>query len=146
TRVALAFAGSTLLLGGALWLYERKGETQAALAAAAAALASLYASLTVGTVVYHLIPAAAGFAVAGAVGLAGAAIAVRWSSQVVAGIGILGALLAPVLVDAGASSASLAFMAIALVAAVAVLVWQRWSWLAFGSFVVSAPQLLDWLA
>src|SRR5439155_16064715 len=145
TRVVLAFLGSTALLAVALWLYERKGQTQAALAAAAAALASLYASLTVATVVYDLIPAAAGFLVAGLVGAAGAAIAVRWSSQVVGGIGILGALLAPVLVDAGASSASLAFMAIALVAAVAVLVWQRWPWLAFGSFVVSVPQLLDWI-
>src|SRR5205823_2712221 len=97
------------------------------------------------TVVYDVIPEAGGFAVAGLVGAAGAAMAVRWSSQVVGGIGILGALLAPVLVDAGASSASLAFMAIALVAAVAVLVWQRWPWLAFGSFVVSVPQLLDWI-
>src|SRR5437867_737796 len=69
----------------------------------------------------------------------------RPSSSVVGGIGILGALLAPVLVDAGTSSASLAFMAVALVAAVAVLVWQRWPWLAFGSFVVGVPQLLDWM-
>ena len=106
TRVVLAFAGSTALLAAALWLYERKGQTQAALAAAAAALASLYASLTVGTVVYDVIPEAGGFAVAGLVGAAGAAMAVRWSSQVVGGIGILGALLAPVLVDAGTSSAS----------------------------------------
>jgi len=41
TRVVLAFAGSTALLAAALWLYERKGQTQAALAAAAAALAAL---------------------------------------------------------------------------------------------------------
>src|SRR5205814_7633805 len=51
TRVVLAFVGSTALLAAALWLYERQGQTQAALAAAAAALASLYASITVGTVV-----------------------------------------------------------------------------------------------
>jgi uncharacterized membrane protein len=146
TRVALAFVGSAALLGAALWLYERKGQTQAALAAAAAALASLYATLVVGTVVYDLIPAVGGFAVAGLVGAVGAAIAVRWSSQVVGGIGILGALLAPVLVGAGTSTASLAFMVIALVAAVAVLVWQRWPWLAFGSFLVSAPQLGDWIS
>src|SRR5204863_366430 len=95
------------------------------------------------------IPDAAGFAIAGLVGAVAAAIAVRWSSQVVGGIGILGALLAPVLVDAGTSSASLAFMAVALVAAVAVLVWQRWPWLAFGSFVVGwavHAVLLAWLA
>jgi uncharacterized membrane protein len=145
TRVVLAFLGSTVLLGVALWLHERKGQTQASLALAAASIASLYASLVVGTVVYELIPDAAGLAIAGLVGAVAAAIAVRWSSQVVGGIGILGALLAPVLVGAGTSSASLAFMAVALVAAVAVLVWQRWPWLAFGSFVVGVPQLLDWI-
>jgi uncharacterized membrane protein len=145
TRVVLAFLGSTVLLGVALWLHERQGQTQASLALAAASFASLYASLVVGTVVYDLIPDAAGLAIAGLVGAVAAAIAVRWSSQVVGGIGILGALLAPVLVGAGTSSASLAFMALALVAAVAVLVWQEWTWLAFGSFVVGVPQLLDWL-
>src|SRR5205823_14007344 len=65
--------------------------------------------------------------------------------QIVGAIGILGALLAPVLVDAGTSTASLAFMAIALLAAVAVLVWQRWPWLAFGAFLVSVPQVVDWI-
>ncbi len=145
TRVVLAFLGSSSMLGAALWLYERKGRTDASLALAAAAIAALYASLTVGTVVYDLMPAAAGFAVAGLVGAVAAAIAVRWSSQVVGGIGILGALLAPVLVDAGSSTSSLVFMAIALVAVVAVLVWQRWPWLAFGSFLVSSPQLLAWV-
>ena len=145
TRVVLAFLGSTVLLGVALWLHERKGQTQASLALAAASFASLYASLVVGTVVYDLIADAAGLAIAGLVGAVAAAIAVRWSSQVVGGIGILGALLAPVLVGAGTSSESLAFMALALVAAVAVLVWQEWVWLAFGSFVVGVPQLLDWL-
>src|SRR5205085_1127387 len=146
TRVVLAFLGSTVLLGVALWLHERKGQTQASLALAAASFASLYASLVVGTVVYDLIADAAGLAIAGLVGAVAAAVAVRWSSQVVGGIGILGALLAPVLVGAGTSSASLAFMALALVAAVAVLVWQEWTWLAFGSFVVGVPQLLGWLA
>src|SRR5256884_5766160 len=145
TRVVLAFLGSTVLLWVALWLHERKGQTEASLALAAASIASLYASLVVGTVVYGLIPDAAGFAIAGLVGAVAAAIAVSWPSHVVGGIGILGALLAPVLVDAGTSSASLAFMAVALVAAVAVLVWQRWPWLAFGSFVVGVPQLLDWM-
>jgi len=145
TRVALAFVASSALLGVALWLHERQGQTQASLALAAASFASLYASLVVGTVVYDVIAEAAGLVVAGLVGAVAAAVAVRWSSQVVGGIGILGALLAPVLVGAGTSSASLAFMAVALVAAVAVLVWQRWPWLAFGSFVVGVPQLLDWL-
>jgi len=145
TRVLLAFLGSAVLLGVALWLHERKGQTQASLALAAAAIASMYLSLVVATVVYEVIGEALGLAVAGLVGAVAATIAVRWSSQVVGGIGILGALLGPVLVGAGPSSLSLAFMALALVAAVAVLVWQRWAWLAFGSFLASVPQLLAWL-
>src|SRR5438105_12211924 len=91
TRVVLAFLGSSVLLGVALWLHERKGETQASLALAAASFASLYASPVLGPVLYDLIPDAAGLAIAGLVGAVAAAIAVRWSSQVVGGIGILGA-------------------------------------------------------
>jgi uncharacterized membrane protein len=145
TRVVLAFAASTALLGAGIWLYERKGQTQAALAAVAASLAALYASDTTASVVYHLVSPAVGLVLAGLVGIAATAIAVRWDSRVVAGIGIVGALLAPVLVDAGDGSASLAFMAPALAAGVAVVVWRRWSWLAFIAYVVSAPQLASWL-
>jgi uncharacterized membrane protein len=145
TRVVLAFAGSTALLAAGIWLYERKGQTQAALAAVAAALAALYASDTTASVVYHLVSPAVGLVLAGLTGVAATAIAVRWDSRVVAGIGILGALLAPVLVDAGDGTASLAFMAPALLAAVAVVVWRRWSWLAFIAWVVAAPQVGAWL-
>jgi uncharacterized membrane protein len=69
---------------------------------------------------------------------------VRWRSQVVAALGLLGALAAPVLVDSGTSTLALAFTAIALVSTVAVLVWQRWGWLALGAFVLTAPQLAFW--
>ena len=63
----------------------------------------------------------------------------------VAGIGIVGALLAPVLVGAGTSLSTLAFMAIALAASTGVLLWQRWDWLAAAAFLASAPQLAHWL-
>jgi uncharacterized membrane protein len=145
TRVVLAFLGSTALLGLSFWLHERHGRTQASLAACAAAIASLYASLTVGTLVYDLIPGTAGFGVAALIGAVATAIAVRWDSRVVAGIGIVGALLAPVLVDAGTSSASLGFMALALVSAVGVLLWRSWDWLAAAAFLVSVFQLLAWV-
>ncbi len=145
-RTVLGFLGSTSLLLAGVWLYERKGRTEAALAAVASALSGLYATLLVATQLYELIPAVAGLAGAGLVGIVGATIAVRWKSTIVAAIGILGALLAPVLVGAGTTSLSLGFMAIALTSAVAVLLWQRWAWLSLGAFAVSAPQLLLWLA
>lgn len=145
TRVLLAFVGSTALLVTGLYLHERRGHTQAALAAVATAIAALYITLTAATQLYDLIDPVLALVFAGLVGVTAAAIAVRWSEPVVAGIGVLGALLAPVLVDAGTSSASLAFMAVALCSAVGVLLWQRWSWLAVLAFFVSAPQLLAWL-
>jgi uncharacterized membrane protein len=143
-RIALAFLGSTVLLGVGLFLYERRGQTDAAVAAVATALAALYASLTYATAVQDVIREEAGLLVAALVGAVGATIAVRWHSHVVAALAVLGALAAPVLVQSGTSTLALAFMAIALNAAVAVLIWQRWGWLAIGAFVISAPQLAFW--
>lgn len=145
-RTVLGLLGSTSLLLAGVWLYERKGRTEAALAAVASALAGLYTTLLVGTQIYDLIPAGAGLACAGLVGIVSAALAVRWQSMAIAAIGILGALLAPVLVGSGTSDLSLAFMAIALTAAVGVLLWQRWNELSLGAFIISAPQLLVWFS
>jgi uncharacterized membrane protein len=143
-RVALAFLGSTALLGVGLFLYERRDQTDAAVAAVAAALAALFASLTYASGVQDVVGAEAGLVVGGLIGATGAAIAVRWSSQVVAALGLLGALVSPVLVGGEPSTIALSFMVIALTATVAVLLWQRWGWLALGAFVVSAPQLALW--
>ena len=143
-RVALAFAGSTVLLAAGLLLYERRGQTEAAVAAVASALAALYASLTYATAVQEVIGQEAGLLVAGVVGAAGAAIAVRWRSQFVAALALLGALAAPVLVGGETTGVSLAFVIVALVATVGALLWQRWGWLALGAFLISAPQLVYW--
>jgi uncharacterized membrane protein len=145
TRVVLAFVASTTLLLVGVWLYELKGQTDAAVAAVAAALAALYASDTTATTVYHLVSPEVGLVLAALIAVAGTVLAVRWDSQLVAAIGIVGTLLAPPLVDAGTSTSSLVFMAIALVGAVGVLLWRRWSWLAVAAFVVSAPQAAFWL-
>ena len=143
-RVALAFAGSTLLLAAGLFLYERRGQTDAAVVAVATALASLYASLTYATAVQDVVAEEVGLLVAGVIGTSGALIAIRWRSQIVAALGLLGALAAPVLVNSGTSTLALAFTAIALVATVAILIWQRWGWLAIGAFLLTAPQLAFW--
>jgi uncharacterized membrane protein len=145
TRVVLAFLGSTALLAAGVYLYERRGRTEAAIAAVASAIAALYASLTVATQVYELIAPALGLLVAALVGAAATAIAVRWHSPLVGALGIVGALVSPVLVEASTSTVTLLFMAIALVSATAVLLWQRWDWLAAAAFLVSVPQLLVWV-
>jgi uncharacterized membrane protein len=143
-RVALAFAGSSALLGVGLWLHEKRGRTQVSLVAVGTAVAALYASLVGATSLYHLIPTPLALAVAALVGTVATLAAVRLRSVQVAGLGIVGALLAPVLVGAGPTDAALVFMAFALISSAAVLVWQRWDWLALLFYLVSAPQLARW--
>ena len=144
-RVVLAFLGSGALVGVGLYLFIRQGRTQASLAAVASGLAGLYASDVAATRLYDLVSPVVGLLCAGVVGVLGTAIAVRWRTELVGAIGILGALASPILVQAETSGTTLAFMAIALVAAVGVLLWQRWDWLAAGAFLLSAPQLAVWL-
>jgi uncharacterized membrane protein len=145
TRVVLAFAASAALTAVGVWLYEAKGQTQAARAAVAAGIAAFYASDTAAAALYHLVSPAAGLVVAGATGAIATALAVRRRSVEIAGLGLIGALLAPVLVEAGTSTSSLAFMTLALCATVGVLLWQRWSWLAALAYVLSAPQAASWI-
>ena len=144
-RVVLAFLGSGALVGAGLYLFISQGRTQASLAAVASGLAGLYASDVAATRLYDLVSPVVGLACAGLIGALGTAIAIRWETRLVGAIGILGALASPILVQAETSGTTLAFMAIALVAAVGVLLWQRWDWLAAGAFLLSAPQLAVWL-
>jgi uncharacterized membrane protein len=143
-RAAMAAFGSLSLLLAGFWLHERKGQVEAARAAVAAAISGLYATTVVTTQTYELISPVIGLELAGLVGVVGLAIAVRWSSTIVAAVGVLGALGAPLLVGTGTSDTSIAFVAVALAASVGVLLWQRWDWLALGAFLVSAPQLGFW--
>jgi uncharacterized membrane protein len=144
-RMELAFAASAALVASGVWLYERRGQTQAALATVAAGLAALYASDAATTLHYHLLSPSVGLVIAGIIGALALGTAVRWSSEEIAGIGIVGSLLAPVFVGAGTHTSSLLFMTVTLGAAVGVVLWRRWTWLAVIAYVVSVPQAASWL-
>jgi uncharacterized membrane protein len=142
-RVALAFVASGALVAGGAWLYEREGRLQAPLAMVGCGIAGLYLSLTAATAVYHVVPSPAALLVAIGIGACAAAIAVRWDSRTVAGLGIVGTLLAPAL--AGTSStAGIAFLLVAWASACAVCLWRRWEWLALLAFAVAMPQVAVW--
>jgi uncharacterized membrane protein len=144
-RTILAAFGSFSLLALGVWLHEKKGHLEAARMAVAVALPGLYATTVIATQSYDLISPVIGLEAAALVGAIGVFIAVRWSSMLVASVGILGALAAPILAGAEMDTGSIAFVALALAATVGVLLWQRWNWLALGAFAVSAPQLIAWL-
>jgi uncharacterized membrane protein len=144
-RTALAAGASVLLVAVGAHAYERRGRTDSALAATATGIAGLFASVVVATQAYELIPVVAGLALAFAVAAIATWLAIRWEARGIATLGILGAVAAPILVGAGLASVSVAFLVVATGSAVAVVVWQRWPWLALAAFALATPQWLGWL-
>lgn len=144
-RTLLAAFGSLALLVLGVWLHERKGRLEVARIAVAIAIPGLFATTVVAAQAYDLISPVLGLEAAALIGVIGVTIAVRWSSMLVGGVGMLGALAAPMLVGTTGEGASIAFVAVALAASVGVLLWQRWNWLSLGAFAISAPQLISWI-
>ncbi len=144
-RTLLAAATSLALLTLGAHGYERRGRTDSALAATATGIAGLFASIVVAVQGYELIPVAAGLALAFAVATTATILAIRWEAEGIAGLGILGAVASPVLVGAGLGPATTAFLFLATASAVGVVLWQRWTWLAFATFVLATPQWVAWL-
>jgi uncharacterized membrane protein len=144
-RTVLAFAGSGALLGLGAWLHERRGRTQASLAAVGTGLAGLFLSLTAATVLYDLVPVELALAGAFVFGAIGAALAVRWNATPIGALGILGALAAPVLTGATANAQSLLFLAVAYAAAIAVLLWRRWEWMRVAAVGLVLLQVAGWV-
>lgn len=145
-RTLLAGVLSVALIGAGAWLYERRGRTDAALATLSAGIAGLFCTVAVGGPVYGVLPAAAALALAFATGALATAFAVRWQSRGIGALGIVGALIAPVLAGAPSTTMTLTLLWLAAASGAAVLVSQRWNWLAVAVFTVPAGQWLWWLA
>jgi uncharacterized membrane protein len=146
TRVLLGATASALVLGAGLVLRARYGQYWSALAAVGAGIAGWYATLAAATVRYDLVPDALALPLAGAIAAVGTAVAIRWRSQVIAAVGLLGAALAPALqaLHTELTWVSAAFAVIVLVAAAAVSVPRGWQKLVVASSLVVGLQL-QWL-
>jgi hypothetical protein len=65
---------------------------------------------------------------------------------VIAGLGLVGALVSPVFIGAPATWATMATLAVGVACALWVVVWRRWPVLAFAALAVCAPQWVLWIA
>ena len=142
------FVAGTLslgLIGAGAWLYEHRRRTDAALATLSAGLAGLFITVTVGGPVYGVLPAAVALTLAFATGALATWFAVRWESRGIGALGITGALLAPVLAGAPSTGMTLALLWLAAASGAAVLVWQRWNWLAMAVYAIPLAQWAWWI-
>ena len=145
-RVILAGAGSAALLVGGAWLHARRGRTETAVAMVGAATAGAFATLVVAGDIYRLIPAPAAIVASMLVGALATALAVRWAGKAIAVLGLIGALLSPVLVGAPHGYLPIAQFAVAAACSMSVVLWRRWPWLALATALVCAPQWAWWMA
>jgi hypothetical protein len=143
-RVALGAAAAALVFAAGHVLRRKYGTTHAALAAVGTGIAGGYATLLSAAALYNLLPywgALLGAAVIAAVGLT---TALLWKSQLVAGLGLVGAILVPVaLITQGSlSPLGTAFAGVVLVAAAVVGIRLEWLPLLGVSGVATAGQLV----
>jgi len=145
-RCALgALAAAGLVVGGAL-LHERRGRTTAALAAVGAGIAGLYLAIAFATTAYELLPDIVGAVLACGVGALGTALALRWDARAIAVLGLLGAVLSPLISGAIEQPGGLVLLWIASAAGVAVVVGRRWGWMGVALAVATTPQWIGALA
>ena len=143
-RVGLGGSAASLIFLAGLELRRRYGEMHSSLAAVGAGIAGGYVTLLCADALYHLIPDAVALVIAAGIGAVGLATALAWKSELIAGIGLLGAALAPVAVAAqgGQSPVGVAFAAIVLAAIVVVATRQRWLALLIAGTAATWPQLM----
>ena len=143
-RVVLGACASAIVFGGGLILRKRFGETHASLAAVGAGIAGAYVTLLAAGPYYDLIPDWAALALAAAIAAVGVGLSLLWSSEMVAGLGLVGALLVPIPIawGDGVTTTGTGFVVVMFAAAAAVSVFKRWETLLSASAIVVIPQVL----
>jgi uncharacterized membrane protein len=148
-RVGIGALASAIVFGGGFWLRRRYGPTYSALAAVGAGIAGAYATLLAAAALYHLLPDLAALGAAGGIAAVGVATSLAWSAELVAALGLVGAMVVPVFVvfqNGQLSPLGTGFVAIVLAGAGAVAVWRRWRALLVVGVMASAPQIVDVVA
>jgi uncharacterized membrane protein len=143
-RVILGAAASTGLFAAGVLVHARFGRLHAAVAAAGAGIAGGYATLLFAAARYELVPPLGALVCAAGIAAIGVALALAWRSEIVAGLGLIGAMCVPAvaLIDDTATATGTAFVALVLFASAVVALRQRWDLLLVAAGAVSVPQLL----
>src|SRR5262245_20951433 len=131
SRVLLGGLASALVFSAGLYVKRRYEELyHSALAAVGVGIAGGYTTLLAAKLLYDLVPDVAALLIAAAIAAVGVATALAWGSELIAGLGLLGATLAPAAVglEAGELSAAVTgFAALVFAGTAIVAVRQRWS-------------------
>jgi uncharacterized membrane protein len=142
-RVTLGAVASSVVFAGGLYLHRRFGRVYSAYGAVGAGIAGGYATLLAATLLYDLISDWAALLVAAAIAGIAVAAALSWSSELVAGLGLVGATLAPAAVglqNGELTAAGTTFTALVFAGTAVVAVQRNWQLLLMAGVAASLPQ------
>lgn len=125
-RCLLGALASAAVYGFGVFVRRRYGNMQAALAAAGAGVGGAYATLVAASVLYDFVSPSGALVVASGIAAVGVATALIWNAQLTAGLGLVGAMLGPVLIEDDTTRLGAAFVAVVLAATVAVTLRRDW--------------------
>jgi hypothetical protein len=147
-RIACGATASVLVFGTGLWLRRRFGETFSSLAAVGAGIAGAYATLLAAASLYDMVSKPAALVLAAAIAGVGLATSLAWASEIVAGLGLLGAMVVPgmLVFQGGLSVVGTAFVAIVFAAAAIVAVRRGWHVLLAAAGALSALEAMGLFA
>jgi Predicted membrane protein (DUF2339) len=147
-RIACGATASALVFGTGFWLRRRFGETFSSLAAVGAGIAGVYATLLAAASLYDMVSKPVALVLAAAIAGVGLATSLAWGSEIVAGLGLLGAMVVPgmLVFQGGLSVVGTAFVAIVFAAAAVVAVQRRWNALIGAAGLLSALEAMGLFA
>lgn len=139
-RCVIGAVASVGLLAAGLRNARNGSAREASWAMAGTGLAGLYATGAVATATYDLLPGLLGLPALAALGVASALLALRWDAPPLAGVGLLGALGAPVI--APVDGLVLPVVVVAMAATGLLLRHRPWTWLAAAASALALPQVV----
>ena len=147
-RVLLGAAASTLVFAAGVLAQARYGRLYASVAAAGAGIAGGYATLLFAAARYELVPPLGALALAAGIAAIAVALSLVWSSEIVAGFGLIGAMCVPAvaMLDDEPTATGTGFVALVFLGASIVGTWRLWDGLLMFAGAVSLPQLVALLA
>jgi uncharacterized membrane protein len=147
-RVALGSVAATLVFLGGLELRRRYGPTHSAFAAVGAGIAGGYATLLAAAALYDMVSDWAALLAAAGIAAVGLVTALRWRSQIVAGLGLIGATFVPVFLVAEGSLSPLgtAFTGMVFAATAILSIRLGWRELLVAGGLASVAQILALVA
>jgi uncharacterized membrane protein len=147
-RVAFGGVASGIVFGAGLWLQRRYETTYSALVAVGTGIAGAYITLLAAVSLYDMVSKPVALVLAAVIASIAVAVSLLWEAEVVAGFGLIGAMIVPatLVFQGGLREIGTAFVAVVFAGATIVAVRRRWWILLQVSALVSVPQAFAQMA